>query len=262
MPAAITPKLIRGLRNPRERRKSGLFFVEGIRIVGEAVQQGAAVEALVFSPALLASEFAYGLLEDGRQAGVPCLDLTPEAFQSLSSKDGPQGIGAVIRQRWEPLEGLRLGGELCWVALDAIQNPGNLGTIMRTCDAVGAGGVLLLGTSTDPYDPAAVRGSMGAIFSQRVVRTTFEDFARWTRRHGYTVVGTSSSAALDYQEAAYHPPCVILMGSERMGLSDAQVAACDLMVRIPMEGRSDSLNLAVATGVVLYEVYNQRRAGR
>ena len=254
--------MIRALQHPKERRKSGLFFVEGIRIVGEAVQQGAEIEALVSAPALLASDFAQGLLEAQREAGVPCLDLTAEAFHSISAKDGPQGIGAVVRQRWQPLESVRVGQELCWVALDEVANPGNLGTILRTCDAVGAGGVILLGASTDPYDPASVRGSMGAIFSQSLIKTTFEDFARWKDRHGYAVVGTSSAATLDYQEATYPRPCIILMGSERMGLSASQMAACSLMVRVPMEGRGDSLNLAVATAVVLYEVYNQRRAGR
>jgi TrmH family RNA methyltransferase len=168
-------------------------------------------------------------------------------------------LGAVLKQRWERLADVRVGDELCWVALESIADPGNLGTILRTCDAVGAGGVILLGASTDPYDGAALRGSMGAIYNQRLVRASWDEFVRWKQQHGYTVVGTSDKAATDYQSMRYKAPLVLLMGSERQGLSAEQQAACDAMVSIPMTGRSDSLNLAVATAIVLYELFNQKR---
>jgi len=193
------------------------------------------------------------------RAGVPCLAVTGEVFRSISLKEGPQGIGAVVRQRWTPLEAIEPGGELCWVALDAVQDPGNLGTILRTSDAVGGAGVILLGPSTDPYDPAAVRASMGAVFSQRLARADFDGLAGWKRSRGFTVAGTSDAAPIDYHAVRYQSPLVLLMGSERQGLSARQQALCDLVVRIPMVGRGDSLNLAVATGVMLYEIFNQRR---
>jgi TrmH family RNA methyltransferase len=262
--ANATIKRIRALRQRKPREESGLFFVEGIRIVGEAVQLGADIESLVVAPALLTSDFARHLVAEQRQRGVPVVDVTPEVFESLSAKDGPQGLGAVVRQHWEPLGAVRLdAGEsarsIGWVALDAAQDPGNIGTILRTADAVGAAGMLLLGDTADPYDPSAIRASMGAVFSLRLARATLDQFATWKRAHRYTVIGTSDRAPHDYQAIRYQPPLVLLMGSERQGLSAAHMALCDTLVRIPMVGRSDSLNLAVATGVVLYEVFNQSR---
>jgi TrmH family RNA methyltransferase len=124
---------------------------------------------------------------------------------------------------------------------------------------VGGAGLLLLGDSADPYDPGAVRASMGALFALRLARATFDEFAAWKRQRACTVVGTSDAAAQDYRAVAYRPPLVLLMGSERQGLSPDQQALCDAVVSIPMVGRSDSLNLAVATGVMLYEIFNQQR---
>lgn len=265
-----TIKRIRALRQRKERDETGACFVEGLRIVGEAVQLGAQIEALVVSPDLLTSPFGRDLVAAQRGKGIIVHEVTPEVFESVSSKDGPQGIGAVIRQRWEPLAMVRLavGGSTqtstpplsdCWIALDSTQDPGNIGTILRTADAVGAAGLILTGSAADPYDPSAVRASMGAVFALRLVRASFADFAAWKGRHGYRVIGTSDHAAHDYQAIRYDSPLILLMGSEREGLSAAQMAACDEMARIPMAGRSDSLNLAVATGVMLYEMFNQRR---
>ncbi len=273
-PANPRIKQIRALRQRKEREQTGLFFVEGIRIVTEAVQLGAGMELLVVAPDLLRSEHARALAGELRRQGVPCIEVTRDVFESLSVKEGPQGIGAVVRQRWERLEDIRLPSissgtppaaaqlaipGLCWVALDAAQDPGNIGTILRTSDAVGGSGLILLGHSADPYDPSAVRASMGAIFSQRLVRAAWEQFAAWKREQSIALAGTSGGAARDYQAVTYPSPLVLLMGSEREGLSPEQQAACDLLVRIPMVGRSDSLNLAVATAVVLYELFNQRR---
>lgn len=251
-------KEIRSLHNRKARERTGLAFIEGIHIVAEAVQLAGAVELLVTAPELLTSAFAQEFVAAQTQRGLPYLEVTPEVFKSISLKDNPQGIAAVVRQRWEPLEHVRLTNEL-WVALDAVQDPGNLGTILRTCDAVGCTGLILIGQSTDPYDPTALRASMGAIFSMRLVKTGFEAFADWKQRHQYYVAGTSGAAPVDYQTIAYPLSLVLLMGSERLGLSTEQQAICDTIVKIPMVGRSDSLNLAVSTGVILYEIFNQHR---
>ncbi len=252
-------KQIRSLRQRQERDRSGLYFVEGIRLVAEAGQNHAPIEQLVVAPDLLASPFAQALLAEQQQAGVPCLEVSADVFASLSAKDGPQGLGAVLHQRWECLADVRLDGELCWIALESIADPGNLGTILRTADAVGAAGVILLGNSTDPYDGAALRGSMGAIYNQRLVRASWDEFVAWKAQHNYMVVGTSDKATTDYQAIRYKAPLVLLMGSERQGLSAEQQTECDVVVSIPMAGRSDSLNLAVATALVVYEMFNQKR---
>jgi TrmH family RNA methyltransferase len=252
-------KAIRALRQRKERERTGLFFVEGIRIVGEAAQCDAPITTLVIGSEWLKSDFANELVEAQRKRGVECLEVTREVFESLSRKEGPQGLGAIAHQRWEQLDELRLASELCWMALDATQDPGNIGAMLRTSDAVGGAGLIMLSQSADPYDPVAVRASMGAIFSQRLVRASFAEFAAWKQHHHYTVIGTSDKAIHDYQAIEYQPPLIILMGSERQGLSPEQQAICDEMVSIPMIGRNDSLNLAVATSVMLYEVFNQQR---
>ncbi|MDQ5823992.1 MAG: RNA methyltransferase [Chloroflexota bacterium] len=184
-------------------------------------------------------------------------------MHSLAMADDPQGIGAVVHQKWLPLERVRLGGKLCWLSVDEIHSPGNLGSILRTSDSVGGAGIILLSDSTDPYDPATVRASMGALFSQRFVRTTPDALAHWKEPRQWQMVGTSPHATLDYHEAQYgDTPTILLLGNEQKGLSEQVQALCDLVVRIPIVGRSDSLNVAVATGVILYELFNQRRIPR
>ncbi len=252
-------KEIRSLRRRQEREQAGLFFIEGIRLVTEAVQLGADIEALVVAPELLKSQFGQEVVRTEQERGTSYIEVTADVFRSISVKDGPQGIGAVVRQRWESLDQVRLSNKDYWVALDAAQDPGNIGTIMRTGDAFGSAGLMLLGNCADPYDPTALRASMGAIFSQRLVKASFVDFSHWKQRYNYYVTGTSKAAPYDYRKVLYRFPMVLLMGSERLGLSSEQQALCDQMVSIPMVGRSDSLNLAVATGIVLYEVFYQAR---
>ncbi len=265
-------KLIRKLRERKERQKSGLFFVEGLRIVGEAIQTGARIEFLVVSPALLTSEFGRDLIHSPQAQGIPMVEVSADIFASFSTKDRPQGLGAVIHQAWSSLDQIGISGHCdspnqkliqspLWIALDAVQDPGNLGTILRTSDAAGGAGVILLDHATDPYDPTAVRASMGAIFSQKLVKSDLATFAAWKAANQHPVVGTSGAAELDYHQAAYPQPCILLMGSERQGLTADHLRLCDMIVKIPMIGRSDSLNLAVATGIVVYEIFNQRRSG-
>lgn len=256
-----TIKRLRALRQRKARDESGLCLVEGIRPVAEALQSGAELEQLLVAPSLLRSAFAHELVAAQRAAGTPVLEVSPEVFASLAQKEGPQGLAAVVRQRFSRLAALPLDARLGPVALVEPADPGNLGTIIRTADAAGAAGVIILGPGADPYDPAALRASMGAAFSLPLVRTSWEQFVAWKQASGLPLIGTSDQASLDFQAVVYPQPAVLLMGSERAGLSPAQRARCDLMVAIPMHGQSDSLNLAVATGVMLYELLRQRRAG-
>jgi TrmH family RNA methyltransferase len=258
-PSNPTVRQIRALRQRKEREREGLCFIEGVRLVGEAVQLGAEIEALVVAPELLASPFARDLVAQQAAARTRLIEVSAEVFAGLSQKDGPQGLAAVARQRWTHLADVRLGPPPGWVALVDPADPGNLGTILRTADTVGAAGVILIGDATDPYDPAALRASMGAAFAVQLARATFDEFAAWKRTSGAFLVGASDKAPADYQSVTYPQPLVLLMGSERQGLSLTQQACCDLMVSLPMRGRSDSLNLAVATGVMLYELLSQGR---
>ncbi len=252
-------KAIRKLRHRHEREQTGSFLVEGIRLVSEAIQNGADVSEIIVAPDLLKSRFALGLVDAQRGVGTRILYVSADVFASISDRDHPQGLAAVAAQRWQALEHLTPTGQSLWVALDSVADPGNLGTIVRTADAVGAAGVMLLGRSTDPFDPAAVRASMGSIFTLQLIRSSADDLMAWTRQHGVLLVGTSPAATSDYLDVDYQRPLVLLMGSEREGLGDELQHACDQLVRLPMVGRADSLNLAVATGVVLYEILNQWR---
>jgi TrmH family RNA methyltransferase len=252
-------KTIRSLRDKKARTASGLFFIEGLRIVGEALQKSGGVQTIVYAPELLVSQFGQDLVLEQKNRGMDLLEVSAELFLTLSNKQGPQGLAAVVRQQWQQLEEIVLSQGDLWVALESIADPGNLGTILRTLDAVGGKGIFLLDQCTDPYDPTAIRASMGALFSTCFVRTVSPVFSAWISRNKYRVIGTSDKAKTDYQEIAYPDPMILLMGSERQGLSQAETVLCEDMVRIPMAGSSDSLNLAVATGVILYEIFNQKR---
>ncbi|GCE21294.1 TrmH family RNA methyltransferase [Dictyobacter kobayashii] len=250
-------KQLRTLLKRPERERTGLALIEGLCQVIEALQQPGRVCQLIVAPDVLKSQQAWELVEAYKQQGLPWLYVSADVLECLSLKYAQQGIVAVIPQRWESLKELRLSTGDYWVALEAIQDPGNLGTILRTCDATGCRGLFLLDHAADPYDPVALRASRGAILSRRLVKASFQDFVDWKRLHHYPVIGTSDAAAVHYRQVGYPSPAILLMGSERQGLSQEQQAACDLVVSIPMRGNSDSLNVAVATAVVLYEAIQE-----
>ncbi len=253
-------KQVRKLRDRKSRNELGQFYVEGLRILGEAIQQNADIELIIVSPELLESAFGHDLVAKGQQKGIPVLEVSRDVFKSIALKEGPQGLAAVVNQAWTPLEAAETDSGDVWVALDSSQDPGNVGTIMRTLDAVGGKGLLLLDHSIDPYDPICVRASMGSIFSLLLVRTTFAEFIDWKAMYDCPLIGASGASELDYHKFVYPSQLILLMGSERQGLSEFALRACDQVVRIPMVGRSDSLNLAIATGVILYEIFNQHRS--
>ncbi len=252
-------KQIRKLRDRKERQQTGLFYIEGLRIVGEAIQKKWRIESLVIAPGLLSSSFGQQLKADFREQGGNVIEVTEAVFESIALKENPQGIGAVVHQQWWSLNDISLQDGETWVALDSVADPGNLGTILRTNDASGGKGIILIDNCTDPYDPSSIRGSMGAIFSQKLVKTSFETFREWKKIKQIPVFGTSDKAAEDYHYVDYPKQLIVFMGSERQGLSESHQAICDRMIRIPMLGESDSLNLAVATALIIYEVYNHRR---
>jgi TrmH family RNA methyltransferase len=243
------------LQQRKARQNTGLFVVEGIRHVGEAVQSGARLEYLCYAPELLTSQFAEQLVREQKERGVPCFEVGGAILTDLAEKDNPSGLLAVVHQQHLSL-GMLNPATLPWlVALVAPQDPGNIGAILRTIDAVGASGLLLLDQSADPYHPSAVRASMGTLFWIPLCLAPFAEAAAWAHRNGYTIYGTSAHAAQDYlQVENYRTPRLLLMGSERQGLTSEQIAACDVVLSMPMRGRATSLNLAVATGVMLYHM--------
>ena len=252
-------KFIRKLRERKYRNESGSFYIEGIRIVVEAMQVQGRVKTLIVAPELVQSKIIEEVIDMAGRQHLPVLEVSGAVFETFSLKDGPQGVAAVVTQKWDEIDAIDPQKMGLWVGLDAVADPGNLGTIMRTLDAVSGNGIFLIGPCTDPYDPSAMRASMGAAFSLKFVKSTVDDFKQFKARSAVQIVGTSDSAKKDYQEVGYGSNLVLLMGSERQGLQKELMNVCDEMVSIPMTGKSDSLNLAVATGVMLYEVYNQHR---
>lgn len=252
-------KQIRALRQSKGRRESGLFLAEGLHHVGEAVEAGWKLEALVYAPDLLSSDFGQRLVNEQSHRGVRCVALTGDLFASIAEKDNPQGLLAILQQRVLPLEQLQPERFRFGAACVSPQDPGNVGTILRTLDAVGADGLFLLDGGADPYHPSAVRASMGAIFWKALVQTTFDDFVKWARKYGYQLIGSSAHAEKDYRtfERGDHLT-ILLLGSEQKGLSAEQMAACDVSLSLPMKGRASSLNLGVAAGVLLYAMLEKK----
>lgn len=256
-------KQVRKLKKSRQTgERSGLFLVEGIRHVGEAVEAGVPIEYLIYAPERLTSDFAHNLLRQQEQSGVPCLAVEADVFAGLAEKDNPQGLMAVVRYREATLEDLEPSNADWVVALVSPQDPGNIGTILRTMDATGVKALLTLESGADPHHSSAVRASMGALFWIPVVQASFDEFASWASRNQYHVYGASAHGSLDYRAVrAYHKPAVLLLGSERQGLTIEQAAVCEQLIRLPMLGRTTSLNLAVAAGVLLYAMLDRFQQG-
>ncbi|HYF90841.1 MAG TPA: RNA methyltransferase [Symbiobacteriaceae bacterium] len=252
-----TIKAIRLLRQRSERARTGLMLADGTQLVGEAIQNGMEVVQIIVAPDRVRSPFAQEMVRTAVTRGAQYLEVSDDVYESLTDSEGRQGLSAVIRQRWTPLHQVRPVQGHTWVAMNAVQYPGNLGTMLRTLDSVGGAGLILLGHCTDPYDPAAARASLGAVFSLQMVSTDQESFAAWKRQWGVHLVAADLGATLSYREAAYPEPAVLLMGAERDGLTPEQKELCDTMVYIPMVGRRDSLNVAVAASLILYEIFHR-----
>lgn len=248
-------KRIRALADRKHRRREGAFFVDGVQPVWRAVEAGCTIETLVIAPELLADSPAMRLVEEQEAAGTRVARLSRDLFLRLSERDGPPGLGAIVRDRVLDLEELVVGADSAFVALHEVANPGNLGTIIRTADAAGMSGVVLIGDTSDPFAPSAVKASMGSLFAMKVARTPgLDEFFGWASRHGIRVIGTSGTAARDHWHTPYPTPLAVMFGSEGPGLPDEALERSDDRVRIPMTGTAESLNLAVAAGVMMFEV--------
>ena len=253
-------KQARGLREKKQRRAEGLFLAEGLRILTEARDAGVLPERIFVSDA--SHLLVKALIEAVENAGGEAIATSQEILHKISGKDNPQAVVGVFRQFDTGLAGLDRSAAPLWIVAQALRDPGNLGTILRTGDAVGAGGLILIDDCADPFSVEAVRASMGALFTQRIATARWDEFLTWLRAGPGQLVGTSLNTDTDYQAPRYAAPTFLLVGNESQGLPAAYEAECDLLVKIPMRGKADSLNAAVATAVMAYEVLNQRRHGR
>ena len=248
-----TVKYLRALRDKKHRQRAGQFLVEGLRLIEDARAAGRMPQTLVMAEgrehALLAR-----LEAEVQAAGGEVIETTPDILSKITGKDNPQSVAGVFDEWDTALAMLDRAAAPIWLVAQALRDPGNLGTMLRTADAVGAGGLILIDDCADPFSAEAVRASMGAVFTVGLAQARWEEFLSWLRGGEGQLVAASLRDAVPYRGAPYAAPCFILVGNESQGLPEDYEIACDLRVTMPMKGRADSLNAAVAGAVLAYEV--------
>jgi TrmH family RNA methyltransferase len=249
-----TVKRLRSLRDKKARRAEGLFLAEGLRIITEARDSGRLPEIVAFSAEGAKHPLAAEIIAATEAGGGDAIETTPDILSKMSGKDNPQMLLGAYRQPDTSLERIDRSKAPLWIVAQALRDPGNIGTILRTGDAAGAGGLILIDDCADPYSVEAVRASMGAIFTQEVAVARWSEFVTWLRVGDGQLVGTSLKATQDYLGAEYRKPCFLLIGNEQHGLPADYEAECDVLVKIPMAGRADSLNAAMAAAVMAFAI--------
>jgi TrmH family RNA methyltransferase len=251
---------VRSLESRAVRDKEKRFWIEGVRHFVQASDARLDFEAVIHSPVLLKSPLAQMLVRRLSAAGVPRWQVSPEQFRRVSASRHASGIGAIVSQHWPSLRQVHARRGLGWLVVESLRSPGNLGTILRTAEATGLTGVVFVGRQCDPFDPAVVRASMGGIFPLRLVRLAPEELSDWAAGQGITLVGLSPRADRVWTELPPDRGIGLVVGDERSGLSERMREHCELTVRLPMVGRADSLNVAVAAGVVMYELVRRSQS--
>lgn len=251
-------KALKALHAKKGRAESGLFLAEGARLASEAAALGVWPEVMALSTAALDRPQVRKLAEGAAKAGTRVIETSENVLAGISKRDNPQTVIGAYRQRLAALESLTTRPDALVVALEGVRDPGNLGTILRTADSVGADAVVLVGTSCDPFSVEAVRATMGSIFSLPLARAGFGAFDAWRRARDLLLVGASLKGVNPHDAFPAERGVVVFMGNEQSGLPAEMEQACDALVKIPMRGRTDSLNLAIATGVMLYDVWRRR----
>jgi len=246
-------KSIKGLALKKNRDLNGTFLVEGMKLVRDAFEQGWEIDTLIYAATTNSTEQITELAAKVRVSGADILEVNEKVLTSITRKNNPQMVIAVIKQQWKEPPQYPKSNETVWIALDRVRDPGNLGTIMRTADSSGVEGIILVGDTTDPFSLEATRASMGSIFNVSLVNMSEEEFLGWRPSWEGKVIGTHLEGAVDFRTIDYTSKSVLLlMGNEQQGLPDALAETCDTLALIPMHGAADSLNLAIATGVMLF----------
>lgn len=248
-----TVKFLRSLREKKHRRREERFLAEGLRLLTDARESGKLPEILVMATGRDVHPLLETLEADVIAAGGDVIEMDEDILAKVTGKDNPQAVAGVFAEFDTSLAALDRSAAPIWLVAQALRDPGNLGTMLRTGDAVGAGGLILIDDCADPFSVEAVRASMGAIFTQRVAQARWEDFSAWLRQSDGQLVAASLRDAQDYRTAPYAAPCFLMVGNESRGLPAEYEDACDLRVTMPMLGRADSLNAAVAGAVLAYE---------
>ncbi|RFZ88671.1 RNA methyltransferase [Shinella sp. WSJ-2] len=247
-------KDIKALANKKDRDETKSFMAEGLKLVIDALELGFEIRTLVYAKNVKDKPQVVQCATKTVARGGLVLEVSEKVLASITRRDNPQMVVGIFTQRWTNLRDLRPASGETYVALDRVRDPGNLGTIIRTADAAGASGVILVGESTDPFSMETVRATMGSVFAVPLVKTSVADFLGWKKGAGVSVVATHLAGAVDYRTIDYKKkPVVLLMGNEQSGLPEELAREADALARIPQVGLADSLNLAIATGVMLFE---------
>ena len=252
-------KRIRALAERDAREAEDRMVVEGARMIEEVLEAGVPVELLLYDPLAVAGPRGEAVLERARRQGMRLVTAAPQVVAACSQVETSQGVVAVVERPRAALSDLLNVPELFLVVADRIQDPGNLGTIIRIADAAGATAVLATRGTVDPHNPKAVRATMGSLFHLPVVSATGEDAIALLRRRDVHILVADQAGAIDYEDADYRAPVALVLGNEGEGPDPAWRNVAQATVRIPLYGRAESLNVAVAAGLLLYEV---RRAWR
>ena len=249
-----TIKFVRSLRDKKHRRREARFLAEGLRLLTDGLAAGRVPELLLMA----IGRESHPLIDDLERAvlaaGGEVIEVPLDILAKVTGKDNPQSVCGVFAEWDTGLGAIDRAAAPIWLVAQAMRDPGNLGTMLRTADAVGAGGVILIDDCVDPFSVEAVRASMGAVFTQRLAQARWSDFVDWLRGGEGQLVAASLREAVPYRGAAYASPCFVMVGNESRGLPEDYEMACDLRVTMPMKGRADSLNAAVAAAVLAYEV--------
>lgn len=246
------------LKKRSVRDGHGLFRIEGPKAFLAAVHSGWSIKATVYCRKLINAAAVRSAVRDSRDRATPCVTVGPTRYRECSITTRASGIAAIVRQQWTRLGNLKLQPNQWVVVVDSLRSAGNLGTILRTAEAVGTSAVIFCGPDVDPFDPGSVRSSMGALFNIPLIRTSTPQLARWMKVNSVHGVGLSPAgenvwqASLNSQGSLY--PTAIIVGEERQGISQQLRTLCRTTVALPQSGQADSLNVAVATGVMLYEL--------
>ena len=248
-------KDIKALALKKFRDQQNAFMAEGLKLVIDALDLGWTIRTLIFAKSAIGNPTVDKVAARTVAAGGTVLEVSEKVLSAITRRDNPQIVVGVFTQRFLPLKSVRPEDSDVWIGLDRVRDPGNLGTIIRTADAVGARGVILIGDTTDPFSLETVRATMGSVFAVPLVKTSVDAFLDWRKGFSGLLAGTHLKGAVDYRSVRYDgKPVLLLMGNEQQGLPDELAKACDKLLRIPQAGRADSLNLAVATGVMLFEI--------
>ena len=264
--SAQNPKIkqVAKLKERRERDEAGLFIIEGYRELKRAADGKVKIEAVFYCPELFLGVNETALIEQIRKQGAEVYPCSSYIFEKLSYRDRPDGLIAIAVQMKVALRKLEdlivAKSNPFLVVAEGIEKPGNLGSILRSADAAGVDAVIVCDRCTDIYNPNVVRASVGTLFTVPVIEASGQDTLRFLQKHKIQVTAATPAAKIEFTEADFQGAVAIVVGTEQLGLSEFWMKAADLQVSIPMRGVADSLNVAAATTLLLYEVLRQRKS--